>query len=186
VADLDEGLAGAAGELGERAVAGLDRMADALDQRVPEADDVGNAVLPDESRTTRWAGLLFGLCALALVPWIVVIAVTLPSRQLSPNYDLAWAGFDVMLFAALASTAVSALRRSGYVGMAASWTAALLVTDAWFDVMTAPSGAGRVEAIAMALLVELPLAATCVWLARHAQEIAERRLVLLLRRRSAA
>jgi hypothetical protein len=32
------------------------------------------------------------------------------------------------------------------------------------------------------VLVELPLAAVCVWLSYHTQQLAERRLVLLLRR----
>lgn len=162
--------------------AGLDRVVAAVDNLVPESDDVANAVLTDNSRTVRWAGVFFAVCAVALVPWIVVVAISLPSRQLSPNYDVAWTGFDLILFAALAWTAWTSLRRSGLIGMAASWSAALLVTDAWFDVMTTPSGRDRAVAIAMACLVELPLAAICVWLARHAQEIADRRLTLLLRR----
>jgi hypothetical protein len=51
-------------------------------------------------------------------------------RQLLPNYDIAWARFDVLLFAALASTAASALRRARCLANAASWSAALLATDA--------------------------------------------------------
>jgi hypothetical protein len=60
----------------------------------------------------------------------------------------------------------------------------LLVTDAWFDVMTAPSGRDLAEAISMACLVELPLAGTCLWLTRHSQDITARRLTLLLRKAS--
>lgn len=161
------------------ALARVEQFVDTVNDLVPEAD---NNVLPDNSRTVRWAGPLFALCALALAPWIIVIALTLPSRQLSPNYDLAWAGFDLLLFAALAATAGSAMRRSPYLASTASWAAALLVTDAWFDVMTSPSGLARIEAIAMALLVELPLAATCLWLTQHTQDIIERRLRLLVRR----
>jgi hypothetical protein len=160
----------------------VEKVVDALDDLVPEADTVGNEVLADTSRTTRWAGLLFAICALALAPWIIVIALTLPARELSPNYDVAWVGFDIMLFSALASTALGAFRRSRYLAMAASWSAALLVTDAWFDTVTSPSGRDRIIAIAMALFVELPLAGTCFWLSRHAQDIADRRLVLLLRK----
>ena len=161
----------------------LDAVAEAVDDLVPLADTVENRVLPDNSRTTRLAGPLFAACALILLPWIVFIALTLPSRQLSPNYDIAWAGYDAMLFAALASTAACALRRSRYLVIAATWSAALLVADAWFDVLTSPSGADRLEAIAMAVLVELPLAGVCGWLARHSEDIAEQRLALLLRRR---
>lgn len=168
--------------VGSSAVARVEQFVDAVNDLMPEADHRVRGVLPDNSRTVRWAGPLFALCALALAPWIIVIALTLPSRQLSPNYDIAWAGFDLLLFAALAATAGSALRRSPYLASTASWAAALLVTDAWFDVMTSPSGLARVEAIGMALLVELPLAATCLWLTQHTQDIIEQRLRLLVRR----
>ena len=52
---------------------------------------------------------------------------------MSPHYDAAWAGFDVMLLVALASAGYFALRRSRYLVTGA---AALLVVDAWFDVVT--------------------------------------------------
>jgi hypothetical protein len=40
----------------------------------------------------------------------------------------------------------------------------------------------RLQPIALAMLVELPLALVCVWLSFHTKQLAERRLVLLLRR----
>ncbi len=86
-----------------------------------------------------------------------------------------------MLMAVLAGTAFSALRRSRYLAVTASATAALLVMDAWFDVVTSPPGQ-RPEAVVLALLVELPLASLCAWLSYHTEQLAERRIVLLLRR----
>jgi Flp pilus assembly protein protease CpaA len=99
----------------------------------------------------------------------------------SPEYDIAWVGFDIMLLVALASTVYFALRRSRYLATAATASATLLVTDGWFDVMTSPPGQ-RGEALALALLVELPLASVCAWLSCHIQQLTERRMVLLLRR----
>jgi hypothetical protein len=136
-----------------------------------------------ELRVVRWAGLFFAACALVLVPWVVVIAVTLPSRQLSAHYDVAWSGYDVLLVVALAATAWSAVRASPHLAIPAGWCAGLLSADAWFDVVTAPDGGARWEALAMAVLVELPLAGLCFWLALHARQIAERQLILRLRRR---
>lgn len=95
--------------------------------------------------------------------------------------DNARAGFDVMLLAGLAGTGYFALRRSRYLATAAAAAATLLVVDAWFDVMTTLPGQ-RLEPVALAAGVELPLAAVCVWLSLHTQQLAERRLVLLLRR----
>ena len=57
------------------------------------------------------------------------------------------------------------------------------MADAWFDVLTSPGGWDLVEAVAMSVLAELPLAALCFWLAFHSQEVTERRLLLLAGRR---
>jgi hypothetical protein len=152
-----------------------------LDDLVPPAPEPENAVLTDDSRIVRWTGPLFALFALILLPWIAYIAITLPARQLSPNYDIAWAGFDVLLAAGLASTAYFALRRSRYLSTASTATATLLLVDAWFDCMTTPGGA-RVQSITLCFLIELPLAAVCLWLSYHTLHIAERRIVLLQRR----
>jgi hypothetical protein len=54
--------------------------------------------------------------------------------------------------------------------------------DAWFDLMTTPSGQ-LAQSIVLAAVVELPLAAVCIWLSLHTQELTERRIVLLMRRR---
>ena len=160
-------------------VQAADRVADRLDELVPAGDELGNRVLSDDTRLVRWAAPVFLGCAVILLPWIVIAAVTLPSHQLSQNYDVAWAGYDVGLLLGLVATALSALRRSRWLTIAASATGALLLADSWFDVLTSPGGWDLAEAAAMALLAELPLAALCFWLAFHSQELAERRLVLL-------
>jgi len=157
----------------------LDRVAGQLDELVPATYEPGSRVLPDNARLVRWAAPLFLGCAAILLPWIVIAAVTLPSHQLSQNYDVAWAGYDVGLLVGLVWTALSALRRSARLTIAAAATGALLVADAWFDVLTSPGGWDLAEAVAMSAVAELPLATLCFWLAFHSQEVAERRLVLL-------
>jgi hypothetical protein len=112
-------------------------VADRLDTLVEPSGEPENAVLTDDSRVVRWTGPLFALFSVILLPWIIYLAATLPSRQISSHYDVAWAGFDIILLVALASTAYFALRR----------------------------------------------AAVCLWLSYHTHQLAERRIVLLLRRR---
>ena len=153
-----------------------------LDQLVGAASEPENAVLTDDARLVRWAGPSFVLFSLILLPWIGYIGYSLPSRQLSPNYDIAWAGFDIILLSGLASTAYFALRRSRYLTTAASATATLLIVDAWFDCMTSPPHE-RLQSIVLCAVVELPLAALCLWLSYHTHQIAERRIRLLLRQR---
>jgi hypothetical protein len=164
-------------------VQAAERAADELDRLVPPADDVANHVLPDNARLVRWAAPLFVACAAILLPWIVIAGITLPARSLSRNYNLAWAGYDVILLFGLLSTALCTLRRSRRLPIAATATGALLTADAWFDVLTSPAGWNELEAIAMSVFAELPLAAVCFWLAWHSEEMMERRLVLLTRRR---
>ena len=123
------------------------------------------------------------ICSLMLLPWIAVLGTTLPQRQLSQHYRLAWTGYDVLLALGLAGTAVAALRRTRLLPIAASATGALLVADAWFDVLTSSGVRDIAEAVAMSVLAELPLAFVCFWLAVHSQDVAEQRLLLLLKGR---
>ena len=139
-------------------------------------------MLADSTRVVRWAGPAFILFSVALVPWTVYLAYTLPSRQVSHRYNIAWVGFDVMLVIALGGTGVSALRRSRWLAVAAAAAAMLLVVDAWFDVMTSPPDQ-ILEAIVLAVSVELPLAALCAWLSYHTEHLGEQRIIDLLRGR---
>jgi hypothetical protein len=165
-----------------RDLRGPDELIGKIDALVDRAPEPENAVLADEARVVRWTGPVFALFSLILLPWTIYLAGSLPARQVSANFDVAWAGFDVLLLMMLASTAYFALRRSRYLAAAASGTAALLVVDAWFDVLTTPAGQ-RIESIVLAALVELPLAAVCIWLSWHTQQLAERRILLLRRSR---
>ncbi len=149
-----------------------------LDALIEPTGEPENAVITDNARLVRWTGPMFALFAVILLPWIVYLGISLPARQLSPNYDIAWTGFDIMLFSALAGTAYFALRRSRYLSATAVACAVLLIADAWFDVMTTP-GNQRIESVLLCVLVELPLAALCLWLSQHTLQIAERRVVLL-------
>lgn len=138
-------------------------------------------MLADDVRLVRWAGPAFVLFSVILLPWTIYLGFSLPSRQLSPHYDIAWVGFDVFLMAALASTGYFALRRSAFLALTAAATATLLVVDAWFDNMTSPRRQ-LPGAIISAVFIELPLAALCAWLSYHTQHLEEQRIVLLLGR----
>ena len=117
----------------------------------------------------RWVVPLFAFAAVALVPWVVVLVQALPSAHRAAHWDVAWAGFDVGLAAALVAVAVAAWRRSAWLEGAATATAALLVADAWFDVSTASGPTELIVALVEAILVELPLAGVCVLIARAAK-----------------
>jgi hypothetical protein len=116
----------------------------------------------------RLAPLLL-LAAALLLPWVAYLVLTLPSEQEAAHWDVAWAGFDVALAAALAAVAVAALRRSAWLEGAASAAATLLVVDAWFDALTARTHMELAVALGEALVVELPLAVLCLLLARAAK-----------------
>jgi hypothetical protein len=100
-------------------------LVEKLDTLLGPAAEPENAVLTDSARVVRRADPVSGLFSVILLSWTVYVAASLPSRQGSPTYDTAWAGFDVMLLVALAGTAYFWLRRSRYLSTAATAAAAL-------------------------------------------------------------
>lgn len=127
----------------------------------------------------RWVAPVFLVLGVLTIPWIVLLAVQLPQRVESPHYDVAWVGFDIALVTALLRTAWTSWRGKPYVEVPAVITATLLVVDAWFDVLTTPGGPSLVLSVVQALVVELPLAALCIWVARHAETVREMRVTRL-------
>lgn len=114
------------------------------------------------ARRIRRRRLALNLAAPAvLLPWIVYLAVSLPDHYVARNWGAAWVGFDVLLLAMFALTAVFGLLRRQLLVLAAYGTGLLLVCDAWFDVMTA-APRDRWLSLASALLVELPVAAVLI------------------------
>ena len=122
-----------------------------------------------------WTAAALVFCALVLIPWIALLFATLPRDYVANHWRLAWGGFDVGLGIALATTGVLVARRSPYAEVTATITGTLLCCDAWFDVLTSRGTSDIAQAVASAVLVELPLAGICFWMARnlaHAVEVA--------------
>jgi hypothetical protein len=113
----------------------------------------------------QWVVGTFGAVALGLVPWAVWLGVSLPARHVVGTWALAWAGFDLGLAALFGATAWAAYRRSTWVGALASSLGTLLIVDAWFDVVLERRPGDRLFAAGLALLLELPAAGVCFWIA---------------------
>ena len=130
--------------------------------------DAGGSLVPP------WVAPAFLFCAVVLIPWTALLFLTLPRHYGANHWRLAGAGFDVGLGIALAATGIAALRRSPLGEIAATVSATLLICDAWFDVLTSRGTSDVAQAIAEALLIELPLAALCFWIARNVAQAMER------------
>ncbi|MEU0400010.1 LPXTG cell wall anchor domain-containing protein [Streptomyces sp. NPDC006197] len=100
-----------------------------------------------------------------LVPWMFVLAATLPATAEAHHWTAAWVGLDAALAAGLAGTGLLRARRDPRHVLTAAATSALLLMDAWFDTMTAAPGAETATALALALCAEIPLALLCARLA---------------------
>jgi hypothetical protein len=133
-----------------------------------------------------WVAPAFAILAVGTVPWVAYLAMTLPRHATSVHYRSVWVGFDIGLVIVLAATAYYAWRGRPRVALPATATATMLIIDAWFDVLTTPHDRGLVVAVILAVLVELPLAVICVWIALHAGQVVERRLRWLARREQRA
>lgn len=124
-------------------------------------------------RVVPWAYLTV---AVALVPWIVFLSLTLPSRTTVSHYRLAWVGFDTMLLVAFARTAYLTMRRRVQTEIAAAATATMLLVDAWFDMTTASTHGAFVEAVVLAVFGEVPAALFSILLVRFVNRAIASRL----------
>jgi hypothetical protein len=101
--------------------------------------------------------VMTGSC-IVLIPWVVYLGFTLPENYTAHNWPATWIGFDGLLVAFMATTAVLGWLRRQLVLLTAFTTGVLLVCDAWFDVMTSDFGHDSTIPLITAVLIELPLA----------------------------
>jgi hypothetical protein len=118
-------------------------------------------------KRARRTAIAYTCVGVALVPWTIYLAVSLPKRQIDTHYRGAWVGFDLLLVASIVMTAYYAFRIDDRVQLPAMATATLLLVDAWFDVMTSGSRRATFQAILFALFLELPAALFSLYLARQ-------------------
>jgi hypothetical protein len=118
---------------------------------------------------SRRAGVLFAALGVLLLPWALWLGYSLPERKVAHHGDLAWAGFDVVLSVALLRTAFTLVTGRSVGRSFAAATGALLLADAWFDVVTAEAGRDRRLAVALAVGGEIPRAILRFVLARPAR-----------------
>ena len=83
------------------------------------------------------------------------------------SLDASWVGLDVLEAACLLTVAQLLRRRHRVTSPVAAATAAIFCMDAWFDTMSAAPQLPYAEALAMACLAELPLAALLTWTAHR-------------------
>jgi hypothetical protein len=102
-----------------------------------------------------------------LLPWCVLLGVTLPATTRVQHWALAWVGLDAAEGVAALATAVLLARADVRAALTAVAGGALLLADAWFDVCTSAPGLDHALAAAEAIFVELPLAAAAFWLAAN-------------------
>jgi hypothetical protein len=129
-----------------------------------EADDES---LPEIRRRSRRLAWMYTAAAIVLLPWIGVLAVSLPRRSFDLHYRAAWIGFDLLLIFAISRTAYMAFRVDPRVQFPATATATLLFVDAWFDMMTSSSHRAFFQAFVLAVLVEIPAALFSLYVARQ-------------------
>ncbi len=117
------------------------------------------------------AGLVVLLVmALFLPAWALYLAVVLPQRHVTTDWDVVWVGFDLGLAVLAAAGVVALRRRSDWTPVLGGALAAALVCDAWFDIMTS-HGDDRLVAIALALGAELPIAVVVAIVGRRSETV---------------
>ena len=126
----------------------------------------------DGTVVPRWVALGFLVLTVGLVPWTIWLFFSLPDDHLAQNWCARvgrvrrrrWASRSAL-------TSVSLLPARRGPGSRAAVAGTLLVCDAWFDITTSRGTDERLQAIGLAVVVELPLAAVCFWIARNIERV---------------
>ncbi|MEB4208956.1 hypothetical protein [Mycobacterium sp. 94-17] len=143
------------------------------------AKPLGDVIDPEflaRVRRTRLSLMVGG--AMAMVPWLGYLAVTLPENYVVHNWPIIWIGFDVLLVGFMLMTAALGYLRRQLLVLAAFTTGVLLICDAWFDLMTAGPKDIWLSLIT-ALLIEVPLAIFMITSAVRIMRLTMMRLWLL-------
>ena len=105
--------------------------------------------------------------AIVLVAWMVFLASTLHGTMEVNHWATVWIGLDTMEALSLAALGVLLVRHDHRARTAATVSATLFGMDAWFDVMFSLTAEDFIQALVLAVLFEIPLAAACAGIARQ-------------------
>ena len=122
----------------------------------------------------RWFIRFLAACCLALIPWTIGLAASLPRTYVTANWRVLWTGFDVVLLGCLAVTAWSLWKQRQILVPASIITSVLLLCDAWFDLLTANGHRDLIVSAASALFGELPLATMLILISIRALRVGAR------------
>ncbi|GAA2745725.1 MULTISPECIES: hypothetical protein [Kitasatospora] len=112
-----------------------------------------------QNRRLRLLSIALRAAAVLLVPWIVVLGLTVKGHFGARNLSNSWVWLDVIEVAALLLLASMIHRRHRATSPVASATAVLLAMDAFFDLWSAHRGEPYLLAQVLAYCAELPSAA---------------------------
>jgi hypothetical protein len=105
------------------------------------------------------------VAVVVLIPLFMTVASVSPRTEQLHNLRLFWSGLDVFELIGMALTGLCLLRRSPNLVGAATITGTLLMSDAWFNIITT-IGKSQIAALVMAF-VEVPVAVYSFVIARR-------------------
>ena len=115
----------------------------------------------------RLVSTLFLAAAVALVPWTIFLGLSLPPKYDAGHWNLLWTGFDVALVCVLSYAAWAAWFRRQILASTVVAAGTLLISDAWFDIITSIGHRDQWLTLLTGFGGELPLALFFFWLYRR-------------------
>lgn len=117
-------------------------------------------------RHSRRIALVLIVASLTISGIIIFLSIDLPYTYRATNWNLAWAGFDVLLLLTILLTLWALFNHKQIAIIASSMAGTILVIDTWFDIITSQPGRDFYVALATGLLLEMPFALTLFWFSK--------------------
>lgn len=122
---------------------------------------------PFVTRRDQLVAAIFLVIAAGMVPWTVLLGLSLPPKYDAGHWDLLWTGFDVALICVLGYAGWAAWFRRQIVASTSIVAGTLLLCDAWFDIITSIGHRDQWVTLLTGFGGELPLAVFFFWLYRR-------------------
>ena len=129
------------------------------------SDPIATDRHPVGRKPWTWTSRLLTVAAVVVIPWVALLTAQLHGGATRRSLGSSWIGLDLIEIVGLLVVGSMLRRRHRATSPVAAATAAVLILDAWFDLMSSTPRLAYVQSLLLAFLIEIPFAVLLICVA---------------------